>query len=282
MHLPNIIEEFDDLPPAPRLLPQLQKLLRDPNTDQSDLVALLRVDSALTARIIRIANSAYYGSSSRSENLSDAISRLGFKDVYHVTSLAISSNVLGTALPAYNLKAGDLFEQSLACATLLSSLPKTAENPVDEETRFTIGLLHSIGKIVVNSYFLKRGMEIYSENREEELTFAEERGLLGFDHAEAGAAILHKWNFPERICSAIGYQLEPLKEPNNACLAAQLSLARWAVPFVLRAARCGGSIPVFEGPEILLRSGITAEDLATTMRDAQEAFAQTHAMMVAA
>ena len=279
MQLPTILEDLDDLPPTPQILPRLQKLLRDPNADQSDLVSLLKVDSALTARIIRLANSAYYGARQPSGTLSEAVSRLGFREVYRVTSLAISSNVLGGALPAYHLEAGELFERSLACATLLAELPESTKDPVDAETRYTVGLLHSVGKIVVNHFFLQRGMEVYSDNPDDEMTPEEERSLLGFDHAEAGAAALRKWHFPDNICEAIGYQLTPLKLPGSSTLAAQLTLARWALPFVRKTHRVGRAIPVFEGPEILEHADISPEELTLAMRQAQEAFIQAQTMM---
>lgn len=282
MQLPSILDEIGDLPPTPQILPKLQKLLRDPNTDQSDLVTVLRVDSALTARIIRLANSAYFGARQPSENLTEAVARLGFRDVYRVASLAISGDVLGGALPAYRLAPGELFEQSLACATLLAAFPTTPLDPVDSETRHTVGLLHSVGKIVINHYFLQRGMEVYGDNLEDAMTPEDERSLLGFDHVEAGAEVLRRWHFPERICQVIGAQLDPTTCPDRSALAAQLFLARWALPFVRRAPRVGGTIPIFDGTEILAQSGLEAEAITFAIQQAQEAFTEVHAMMRAA
>lgn len=280
MNLSTILEELDDLPPTPQILPRLQTLLRDPNSEQSDLVALLRLDSGLTTRIIRLANSAYFAARQPSENISDAVTRLGFNDVFRVTSLAIAGQVLGAALPAYHLKAGELAERSLACASMLSAFRMSPTEPVDSETRYTVGLLHAVGKIVVNHYFHQRGLEVYGDDPEQEITPDQERAMLSFDHAEAGAEVLRQWHFPKRTCDAIRWQFEPERALRSSVLAARLNVATWGAPYVSRKPAGESEPPKFSGdPEILRRAQLQEEEVSDAMEAARAAFAETRGMM---
>lgn len=229
--LATILEGLDELPTTPQILPQLQSLLRDPNTDQSDVVAFLRMDGGLTARIIRLANSPMFLVGARVENLSDAISRLGFNDVFRLVAAAISQEVLSQRLDAYHLKAGELARDSLACAFVMEALPVFPNDAKDRETRFTVGLFHSIGKVAINRYFIDRGLEVYNPDDGGEVTPEQERMALGFDHGEAGAEILQRWRFSERMARCLRHQFDPFAHAPSA-LPAQLAIAKRAVPLV--------------------------------------------------
>jgi HD-like signal output (HDOD) protein len=230
--LEQIVEGVVNLPPTPRILPKLQKLLRNPDSGIHDIISLIKIDAPMTAQIVRLSNSAYYNTGESVQSLEEAVNRLGFREVYRVTSVAAAQQVMGEALPLYNMGKGELLEGSVSTAILMVELGSRSRR-VDLDSAYTTGLLHSIGKVIINQYFLKHGLELYGNTAGDTIDIMWERKLLGFDHAQAGAAILKKWNFPDEILIPVKFQLDPLKAQSMESTACQLSIAR-AVAAILR------------------------------------------------
>jgi putative nucleotidyltransferase with HDIG domain len=229
--LEQIVEGVVSLPPTPRILPKLQKLLRNPDSGIHDIISLVKVDAPMTAQIVRLSNSAYYSTGEPVQSLEEAVNRLGFREVYRVTNLAAAQQVMGEALPLYNMGKGELLENSVSCAVLMVELGSRARR-VDLDGAYTVGLLHSIGKVVINQYFLKHGLELYGNSTSDSIDIMWERKLVGFDHAEVGAAILKKWNFPEELIIPVKFQLDPLKAESMQAVCCQVSLSRVIAPFL--------------------------------------------------
>ncbi len=231
--LEQIIEGVVSLPPTPRILPKLQKLLRNPDSGIHDIISLIKIDAPMTAQIVRLSNSAFYNTGESVQSLEEAVNRLGFREVYRVSSVAAAQQVMGEALPLYNMGKGELLEGSVSTAVLMVELGSRARR-MDLDGAYTTGLLHSIGKVVINQYFLKHGLELYGNATTETADPKWERQLLGFDNAEAGAAILKKWNFPDEILMPVKFQLDPLKATSFESWACQLNVAMAIAP-ILRA-----------------------------------------------
>jgi len=223
--LEQIVEGVVSLPPTPRILPKLQKLLRNPDSGIHDIISLLKVDAPMTAQIVRLSNSAYYNTGDPVQSLEEAVNRLGFREVYRVTNVAAAKQVMGEALPLYNMGKGELLESSVSCAVLMVEIGSRARR-VDLDGAYTLGLLHSIGKVIINQYFLKHGLELYGNASGDNVDIMWERKLIGFDHAEVGAAILKKWNFPDEIIVPVQYHLDPLKAKSMQTACCQLFISR--------------------------------------------------------
>ena len=266
--LEQIVEGIVNLPPTPRILPKLQKLLRDPDSSIHDIISLVKVDAPMTAQIVRLSNSAYYNAGEPVQSLEEAVNRLGFREVYRVTSVAAAHQVMGEALPLYNMGKGELLEGSVSTAILMVEIGSRARR-LDLDAAYTTGLLHSIGKVVINQYFLKHGLELYGNVGGETVDVMWERRLLGFDNAAAGAAILEKWKFPDEILVPVKCQLEPLKAPVHQSWACQLAVARLVAP-TLRTK--DGTAPKLEGitidKEVLECAGLDQERLLEAVADA--------------
>lgn len=219
MDLRTVVDSVKDLSPTPKILPKLQSLLRDPESGIDDIIALLKMDAPLTAQIVRLSNSAAFAFTAPSTDLEGAVSCLGFQEVYKVVGVVATGQVLGRATPVYKLETGELWENSLKTAIIMDSLAKPAK--VDPNTAYTMGLVHSIGKVVINSYYMEKGIEIYSDEDGENIIPDLERQLIGFDHAQASAALLRKWAFPEESCTPIEHYPYPLQADDyrdRACL----------------------------------------------------------------
>jgi len=203
---------------------------------------------------------------------------MGFREVYRVVSVAASQQVLGESAPLYDLKKGQLLDQSVACAVVMvEGAAKHLRKSLD--TAYTIGLLHSIGKVVINEYYLRHGIDLYDTDGEEEVfDAAVERRVLGFDHADVGAALLQKWNFPEEIWQPIAHQFHPLEAPEDNDFAALLAIARWSIPYALE--EPGSETPSWEGDQAVLdATGLSEEELQKCIENAREGVEEIQQLM---
>ena len=148
MEIEVILDSVSDLPPTPQILPKLQSLLKDDNSTMEDIVKLVKMDAPLTAKVVRLSNSVFFGSATPSKNIEDAVNRLGFQEVYKVVSLVASQLVLGGGLESYKLKEGELWKQSVYTAIAMETIGTKVGQ--EASSLYTIGLLHSIGKAIIN------------------------------------------------------------------------------------------------------------------------------------
>ncbi|MBI5896399.1 MAG: HDOD domain-containing protein, partial [Desulfobacterales bacterium] len=172
----------------------------------------IRKDQVISARALQLANSAMFAKMRTIESLDHALVYLGTDQVF---KLAISAAVQGyfeQSSSGYSLCKGGLYHHALGCALVAEALAaKTGK--VEPRKAYTAGLLHDIGKVVLDQYvapayplFYRQAME----NNENLLTI--ERRLLGIDHAEAGLLLAQQWSFPESLAHAIRHHHHPGKE----------------------------------------------------------------------
>jgi HD-like signal output (HDOD) protein len=238
MQLESVVSELVDIPPTPQIIPKLQALLRKDDCELEQIIDLLKVDVALSSKILRFANSTFYSGSTPASGLDEAIQRIGFREINRLVSISASKGVLAEALPAYNASEGEMLESSLACAQLMHALA-TISDAEKVDTYYTTGLMHGIGKIVINQYLKTRGLSLYGgqegfEDEIEDVTPELERHVLGFTHVEAGAALLTNWKFPEDITEPIACQLDPSQAVHHPQLAWCLHLCALNAPHMCR------------------------------------------------
>jgi HD-like signal output (HDOD) protein len=212
--LSSVDEQIKMVGAAPQILPRLQQLIIDANTNPDDILDLIRMDTALAARMIKASNSAYFSPGFRINNIEDAVTYLGYYEVYRIVSMLAFSRMMRSALPAFGVEAGELWRRSLATALAMDGLSPLLQT--DRRTHYTIGLIHSIGMV-----FVDRQIEANKTLGEVASTDEREVRLLGLTHSEVGAYVLRQWNFPEDITEPIRCQFDPLDcltHGKSACL----------------------------------------------------------------
>jgi len=224
MNLDNIISQVKRLPPNPQIMLKLLRLLQDINTNPNDIVELIRVDAPLTAQVLRLSNSAYYGVVTPSYGLEDAINRVGFRETYKLVGVVCSGQIFNTPVQTYYLENDQLWENSIATALVMENMAQRIGT--DASHAYTIGLLHSIGKVIINQVIADKYSEVYSLIEKEKMSAMEaEMRVLGFNYAQLGMALLKKWNFPIEIAEPIEYQFAPMDAPTQQLHACALHLA---------------------------------------------------------
>lgn len=224
MNIEEILVKADELSPAPQILPQLLNLLNDMDSDPFEIVGLIRMDAPLTARVLKLSNSAYYGMSTQSASIEEAVNRIGFTEVYKLVAVICSSEFLSGSLDSLYIEPGKLWEHSLACAFIMEAMAR--EKDESETTAYTIGLLHAMGKTLINSFVDGVYKHVFELVESDQVPLIEaEHEVLGFNHADLGAALLAKWKFPAEITEPIELQYRPLASVRYPKLTAMTHLA---------------------------------------------------------
>lgn len=192
-----VLDHIQKLPSLPSIVMEILESISNDNIDITWLSMKIANDQALAARVLRVANSPFYGLSGQIDSISRAISVLGFNSL---RGLVMAASIIDE-FPHMEKKLDwmTFWQHSIATAVCAKVLAKQAG--LNPETAFTAGLLHDIGKLVIGVYF-PRFFQIDDTGTIESLL--REREALGFDHAALGREVATRWRFPPAIQQAIG------------------------------------------------------------------------------
>lgn len=204
--LQTLLLEVDELPSIPETLIQILKVLDDPNSGPADLGAVVRLDAPLMARILRLANSPYYSSRGDITDINRCVSVLGYRTVRQV---AICVSVATSVVAAVSKSSGqldyrELWRHSVVTGAVAKHLAHLGGYP-DPEEIFTAGLLHDMGKFVLELHAPDKYHRIIAQRRTAGLPLVEaEDEAFGFDHAMLGEAFGKAWRFPAILTRCFG------------------------------------------------------------------------------
>ncbi|MEI7552890.1 MAG: HDOD domain-containing protein [Verrucomicrobiota bacterium] len=214
-----------DALPLSRSVSRVQAMLQNHHYHAADLAEHMRLDPTLTARVMSVANSAFF-SSQPCDDIGDAVNRLGSTQLTRIFAQVMVRAVLVSSLDGYGLAANGLWQRSVfvAVGTELGA-GRLGEN---RSVAYMVGLLHPVGMLAVNHLWTKQGraQRLAWVDGEQECA-ADEQQRYGFSQADLGAELLRQLVFPESVCHVIGQQYHPPVGP----LASALYLGRLARSF---------------------------------------------------
>lgn len=257
---------FSKVEEIPTLSPLLQKIIstvENRSSDARDLTEIISRDPSLASKILKVANSAYYGFSHEVYNLDRAVMLLGFN---MVRSLAMSVGIIrnfSSQNKSSRFSTERLWIHSLAVATIMKEMGMRCGRREAGESLFVVGLLHDIGKIVLDQFFSEEYQQALEETGCLESTSVceAEKKYFGMDHGEVGSILLRRWNFPEAICGlvAMDHKTE-VREGIDSVEAAMLHVA----DTLSKEAGMGVSASITPGelqPSDLNIMGLTGKDI---------------------
>lgn len=209
----DLIEEGDNVFSLPAVFYKLQEALEDPDMSFEDYGAIISVDPGLSARLLRVVNSAFFSLESKVETISHAISIIGLEQV---VSLAMATSVIyqfkGIPNTLFNMEF--FWRHSIATGMAARAMGQVRNDP-NIERLYLCGILHDIGRLIlyIKQPELARDALMESRNEERNL-FMVEREQIGFDHGAIGGALLRSWKLPERLVEAVAYHHDPQSAPN--------------------------------------------------------------------
>jgi len=210
-----IISNFKNLYPMPHIMLKARQLLSDPMSDFKEIGKLVKTDQALASRILKVANSAYYGMSGQVSTIQQAGFLLGSRALVRIITMLGQSKMQRTALKGYGINSGDMWRHSLAVAVGSDIIAKEISPEYSGEA-FLTGLLHDAGKILLDSYILER-KDVFNEiSRTNHNSMIEiEEKVLGIDHAIVSSELCINWNLPEFVAQAIRFHHHPSSSKAN-------------------------------------------------------------------
>jgi len=193
---------------------KLLALIDDPDVSVSQIGTILRHDAGLTANILKLANSAYFGIPSKVGSVRQAVLILGLKRLIQMVIASCVSAIMDKPVPGYDLPPGELWRHSIAVSVAAEGLVKELKIGAAEEI-FTAALLHDVGKLILGNFVKDDFSKIEAAlNRNVALEAAEDM-VLGTNHADIGAQILTQWSLPADIVNAVRWHHTPESAAKN-------------------------------------------------------------------
>ncbi len=218
-----ILRHSGELPALPKAACHIMAVIEDPRTTATRLEKALAMDQALTAKVLRIANSPFYGAARQITTVSEAIVRLGFVTIRNWTLVTASRSVF--LAPGAGMLYHKIWRQSVLSA-MGSQLVAQAAGRVQPEGVFIGGLMQNIGQLVLARSHPELFQEILAVSAETGEPYHEvESRVLGFDHGELGALLLREWNLTEDLEDAVRWHHRfDHPDARNARVAAMIAL----------------------------------------------------------
>ena len=211
-----MIEQVTDLPALPQAGLKLMRLMEDPDGNAHDVVKVVETDPTLSAKLLRICNSAAFGVRQRVNSVEQAVFVRGFAEVQRLAVALSFGGVMSKPLDGYGIDGETFWMHSLRVALGAESLARSAAQfKNDCSAAYTAGLLHDIGKLVLSSALNKElSSAIHDMIDSDQCTRLQaEKCVLGVDHAEVGASLLEKWQLPACLVEAVRHHHRPVCKP---------------------------------------------------------------------
>lgn len=213
----NVIDQIVSLPTMPTTAARIFSLSPGSDIGPDEFEVVIRPDPALTANVLRMANSACFGQGGQVKTVRRAVQLLGTRQVIRLATSALLTRVVPRRLPGYDIEAQAFWQHCLAVALLAERLAaqQSLESP---DLIFTAGLLHDIGKLVIGTFLAEgaHGASVGARLQSGATSLAEaERGELGLDHAEIGAELAAYWKLPAEVIWVSRWHHAPGQVPDG-------------------------------------------------------------------
>ncbi|MBW1820190.1 MAG: HDOD domain-containing protein [Deltaproteobacteria bacterium] len=197
------LDSIKDIPTLPTIVFELNELLQDPNTPITEISDIIEKDQAMSLRVLKLVNSAFYGIHKEVNDIGNAIVLLGFNTVRNaIVSLGVINSFSGIrSLEGFDIS--DFWKHSLAVAVVSKSLAEKTKISSPDGC-FVGGLLHDIGKVILAQYFRDLFEKVWNAAKKENISFYEaEKKEISIDHAIIGAHLATNWELPENFIDVI-------------------------------------------------------------------------------
>lgn len=217
--LEDIVQKTSDLPSMPTAVLAVMREADSPTGSSQSVGRHLAQDQALSARVLRLANSAYYGLQRQVMDVPEAVVVLGMRCVRNLCVVASTYPWMSRPLSGYALGPQEMWTHSFAVA-VGAQLAAERSQKVSSDAAFTAGLLHDIGKVAMSIWLENKLQAMHTLASRAGMSFDSiERKVLCYDHAEVGAHLGEKWNLPKPLLTAIHYHHQPNNAPESSPLA---------------------------------------------------------------
>lgn len=208
------IRNIDNLPTLPVIYEKLSHVLDDPRSSAEDVSRVIENDQALSTKLLKVVNSAFFGFPQKISSISHAAVILGFREIYSVAlSISIIAKYGKDNNTGFNHQ--EFWQHALAVGICANLIAKRSPNNFLQESElcFTSGIIHDIGKVVLDQFFQEEYSKVIKMVETESITLlAAEEKVFEFNHQDIGYLLCGLWNLPQFLQSAVGFHNYPLKK----------------------------------------------------------------------
>lgn len=201
----TLLDKVEVLPLSPTLLPKLLPKLSDVDTNFDEVVEIIAFDPSLTAKLLQICNSAFFGQETEVNSVAEAVNRVGYQSVYLLVAMINGSNCFPWPSPV-GVEAGKLWQHSITTAFNTKFVAESAG--ADGNLLFTAGLLHDIGKVILGQVQPEQAAALFRQPSDA-ASVNRETAVFGCTHAEVGATLLERWKLPAQIVFSVRHHHQP-------------------------------------------------------------------------
>jgi putative nucleotidyltransferase with HDIG domain len=206
INISELVQGVDGLVTLPNVFMRINKLVEDPDSSIADIATAVSQDPSFTVRMLRLANSSFYGFSSTIDTVDKAVSVIGTSQIRNL-ALSMSAAHTFAGLPNSLVSMDNFWRHSLYCALIARILARQAGR-CDPEALFTAGLLHDIGELVLFNRLpelARDALLLVLEHADELPVYQAERQVIGFDHAQVGGELARQWKLPPLLEECLAY-----------------------------------------------------------------------------
>ena len=195
--------------PIPQIALKIIRMINVGNYNMNEVADEIKKDQIITAAVIRLCNSSYFGLKEKIDSISRALLLLGEKHLFQMIVSASLEHSFSDVRHGYSLCKGGLYQHSIGTAVMSEELARFT-GIVQPEIAYTAGLLHDIGKVVLDQYIPSAYTFFYRRTQIDMVELGEaEKETLGFTHTEAGGLLGESWSLNERLIDTIRYHHQP-------------------------------------------------------------------------
>jgi HD-like signal output (HDOD) protein len=199
----KLVDKVQGLPTLPSMLNNINKMVLNPSTSAKEVAQIISSDPALTSKVLRVVNSSFYGFPNRITTVSHAIVILGFNTIKSIVLSSTIFDVFRRGGKPGDFDRAEFWKHSIGCGAAAKVLGRRINYPLLEEL-FIAGLLHDVGKIVLDQYLPDKFAEVGALVRSRDILIAEaEMEILGVTHADVGAWLFEKWNLSKGLTDTV-------------------------------------------------------------------------------
>lgn len=204
------VSSIGDIATLPEITIRIIEIVEDAKSTARDLHGIIKNDPALSVKVLKVVNSAFYGLPGQVASVDRAIILLGLSAVKNIAIAASIARLFKGRRISEEFSASDLWKHSVAVAVVANDIAKISPNPVMPDEVFVAGLIHDIGTMVERQAFPDQFAEVIRRCSSGEAGFLEcERQIIGADHQAFGVGLTTKWKFPRHLRAAVGFHHNP-------------------------------------------------------------------------
>jgi len=211
----KIIDEIHDLPTLPVVMLKILECIDDPHSSAEDLKNIIMKDAPISAKVLKLANSAYYGYTRHISEITRAIVILGFEIIIDVAMSVSLASLLNPPAVDLDIPVEEFWKHSIGVGEAARLTAKQTQYPYSERA-FLMGLTHDIGKIIFTSIFPREfNNALRTAKNNKTLLIKAEKGEIGINHTQAGELLCDKWELPKSMSIPVRYHHQPEKAPEE-------------------------------------------------------------------